>query len=207
MGELLAMAESTPRKATGLLALAEAAVAGDTQATGALLKALAPQMIRTVHALLGPTHADADDVVQQAMIALVQALPQFRGECTPQHYASRIVARMVVSTRRRSLARASQRDDETDVDAVHSGAASQHDALAAERRRELVRELMALLPEEQAETFAMRVALGFSLPEVAAATGVPLNTVRSRVRLAKEALRKRIDADPVLLEMLGGADS
>jgi RNA polymerase sigma factor (sigma-70 family) len=193
-----------PSNPTGLLEVAQRAAAGDTAAIGMLLKALAPQMIRTVHALMGATHADADDVVQQAMIALVQALPQFRGECSPQHYASRIVARMVVSTKRRVKARFEKRDDETDVDAVQSGSASQHESLAAERRRELVRELMTLLPEEQAETFAMRVALGFSLPEVAAATQVPLNTVRSRVRLAKEALRKRIDADPVLLEMLGG---
>src|SRR5881628_3307977 len=135
MGELRAMADSTPRKSTGLFALAEAAAGGDTAATGALLKALAPQMIRTVHALLGPTHADADDVVQQAMIALVQSLPQFRGECSPAHYASRIVARMVVSTKRRWKARTDKRDDETDVDAVHSGQQSQHDALSAERRR------------------------------------------------------------------------
>jgi RNA polymerase sigma-70 factor (ECF subfamily) len=196
--------DPTTRKHSGLHELAERAARGDTAAAGALLKALAPQMIRTVHALLGPTHADADDVVQQAMIALVQALPQFRGECSPQHYASRIVARMVVATKRRAGSRAERRDDETDVDMVQSGAASQHEAFAAERRRALVRELMALLPEEQAETLAMRVGLGFSLPEVAAATGVPLNTVRSRVRLAKEALRKRIDADPAMLEMLGG---
>jgi RNA polymerase sigma-70 factor (ECF subfamily) len=160
-------------------------------------------MIRSVHALMGRAHADADDVVQQAMIALVQSLPQFRGECSPQHYASRIVARMVVATKRRGKLRAERRDEETDVDMVQSQNLSQHDQMTAERRREVVRELMTTLPEEQAETFAMRVGLGFSLPEVAAATQVPLNTVRSRVRLAKEALKKRIDADPALLEMLG----
>jgi RNA polymerase sigma-70 factor (ECF subfamily) len=40
--------------------------------------------------------------------------------------------------------------------------------------------------------------LGWSLEEVASATGVPVNTVRSRVRLAKEALRRRIEALPHL---------
>jgi RNA polymerase sigma-70 factor (ECF subfamily) len=200
----MSVAPGFSEKKSPLLELAERAATGDTQATGALLKALAPQMIRTVHALMGPTHSDADDVVQQAMIALVQSLPAFRGECSPQHYCSRIVARMVVSTKRRVKTRADRRDDEVDVDAVHSSERSQHDEVAAERRRELVRELMTQLPQEQAETFVMRVALGFSLPEVAAATQVPLNTVRSRVRLAKEALRKRIDADPAMLEMLEG---
>jgi RNA polymerase sigma-70 factor, ECF subfamily len=33
-------------------------------------------------------------------------------------------------------------------------------------------------------------------------TGVPVNTVRSRLRLAKEALRRRIDTDPLLGELL-----
>jgi RNA polymerase sigma-70 factor (ECF subfamily) len=198
-----ATGQPSARKTSGLPELAQRAASGDVEATGQLLKALAPQMIRSVHALMGHSHADADDVVQQAMIALVQALPQFRGECSPQHYASRIVARMVVATKRRGKARADRRDDATDVDAVQSQHLSQHEQVSAERRRELVRELMTTLPDEQAETFAMRVGLGFSLPEVAAATQVPLNTVRSRVRLAKEALRKRIDADPSLLEMLG----
>jgi RNA polymerase sigma-70 factor (ECF subfamily) len=44
--------------------------------------------------------------------------------------------------------------------------------------------------------------LGWSLSDVATATGVPLNTVRSRVRLAKNALRAAVEADPSLLEEL-----
>jgi RNA polymerase sigma-70 factor (ECF subfamily) len=87
---------------------------------------------------------------------------------------------------------------------MQSQAQSQHEDVLSERRRQVVRELLDQLPEEQAETFALRVAMGFSLPEVAAATGAPLNTVRSRIRLAKEALRRRIDADPRLLELLEG---
>jgi RNA polymerase sigma-70 factor (ECF subfamily) len=46
--------------------------------------------------------------------------------------------------------------------------------------------------------------LSWSLEEVASATGAPVNTVRSRVRLAKEALRKRIEADPSLTDDLEG---
>jgi RNA polymerase sigma-70 factor (ECF subfamily) len=188
------------RKAT-LDELAQRAAQGDTAATAALLRALAPGMIRAAHALMGRTHADADDAVQQSFIALVQALPAFRGECSPAHYASRIVARTVVAARRKAALRSDRRDDDVDIDMMESGS-SQHDDALAERRRRVVRELLGQLPEEQAETFAMRVAMGFSLPEVAAATGAPLNTVRSRIRLAKEALRRRIDADPMLLELL-----
>jgi RNA polymerase sigma-70 factor (ECF subfamily) len=67
-----------------------------------------------------------------------------------------------------------------------------------------LRSLLSELPEEQAETFALRIVLGYSLEEVAAATGVPLNTVRSRMRRAREVLKARLDADPRLLALLGG---
>ena len=58
------------------------------------------------------------------------------------------------------------------------------------------------LPDRAQTALALRVVLGLSLGEVAAATHVPLNTVRSRIRLAKEALMARIEADPALLELL-----
>jgi RNA polymerase sigma-70 factor (ECF subfamily) len=172
------------------------------EATAALLKALAPRMIRAARALMGPNHADTDDVVQQALIGLVQALPAFRGECTPAHYATRIVARMAVAARQRSKVRGERNDESVELDLLPGAHPSQPDQVTADRRRNLVRSLMAQLPAEQAETLAMRIGLGFTLGEVAAATGVPLNTVRSRIRLAKEALRKRIDADPILASML-----
>jgi len=185
-----------------LTQLVDRAVAGDSEATGALLKALAPSMIRSAQQLLGATHADLDDVVQQSLIGFVQALPNFRGECTIGHFASRIVARIAVAARKRGHLRADRRDDEVDVDSLERAPGSTPDVVDAERRRELVRGLMATLPEEQAETLALRIVLGFSLEEVAEATGVPMNTVRSRVRLAKTALKKRIEADPVLAEVL-----
>lgn len=168
---------------------------------GALLKAVSPWMIRSAQQLMGAGHADLDDVVQQSLIGLVQALPAFRQECSVVHFACRIVARTAVASRRRAFVRADRHDDSVDVDLLPRPA-EVGDGVDAERRRELVRGLLATLSEEQAETLALRIVLGFSLEEVAEATGVPMNTVRSRVRLAKTALRRRIEADPRLLEAL-----
>lgn len=182
--------------------LAEAAARGDTEAMARLLKALAPGMIRAAQALLGRGHPDVDDVAQQSMIALVQAMPSFRGECTPGHFANSIVARFALAARRRQTKRETRTDDGVEVDALFSEVRSAIDSVLAERRRVAIRELLSTLPEAQAETLALRVVLGMSLGEVAAATGVPLNTVRSRVRLAREALMAKIEADPSLLELL-----
>jgi RNA polymerase sigma factor (sigma-70 family) len=190
-----------PRSQPVTEALIDRAVRGETAAVGQLLKALAPGMVRAARALLGSTHADVDDVIQQSLIGLVQALPSFRGECSPAHFASRIVTRTALAARRRTALKGERQDDSLEPDAF-SVDPSQADAVEAERRRSLVRGLMQTLPEEQAETLALRIVLGFSLEEVAEATGVPLNTVRSRVRLAKTALKKRIEADPRLLSAL-----
>lgn len=195
---LLRLAPDEPRSRQALLA--EAAARGDVTATAALLKELAPGIVRTAQSLLGPTHPEVDDVVQQALIGLVQALPSFRNECAVAHFAARIVTRTAFVSSRRARVRADRREDGVDVDALESAEAAE--PVDAERRRRLVRQLLATLPEEQAETLALRVVLGFSLEEVAEATGVPLNTVRSRVRLAKLALKKRIEADPVIAEAL-----
>ncbi len=74
---------------------------------------------------------------------------------------------------------------------------------AANRRKELLRSLLDNLPDEQAEALAMRVVLGWSIKEIAAHSGAPLNTVRSRLRLAKEALKSRIEENSDLVEALG----
>lgn len=195
------MTTPTLRAVPSTETLVDRAVRGDTVAIGQLLKQLAPSMIRAARSLLGSTHADVDDVVQQSLIGLVQALPAFRGECSIAHFSSRIVTRTALAARRRSHVRGDRVDDAIDPDAFAVDP-SQAEAFEAERRRTAVRGLLQTLPEEQAETLALRVVLGFSLEEVAESTGVPLNTVRSRVRLAKTALKKRIEADPKLLAAL-----
>jgi RNA polymerase sigma-70 factor (ECF subfamily) len=80
--------------------------------------------------------------------------------------------------------------------------ATPQDDTRAARRRALLRDVVADLPEAQAEALILRSVLGYSFEEVAAATGAPLNTVRSRLRLAKEALRRRIETDARFLELL-----
>jgi RNA polymerase sigma-70 factor (ECF subfamily) len=177
---------------------ARSAAEGDTAATARLLKAMAPRMIRAVRALMGPAHPDVEDVIQQALIAIVQALPRFRGECSPMHYASRIVVRTAVHARHRARKQASGRVTDVEVDAVPFEETQVDEELRSERQRARVRALIDELPPEQGEVIALRIGLGLSWEEMAAATGVPLNTLRSRIRRAKEGIRRRIEEDPAL---------
>ena len=58
------------------------------------------------------------------------------------------------------------------------------------------------LPPPQAEVLILHCALDFTVDETAAAMGRPVETVRSRLRLAKRALRERIGESAELAEIL-----
>lgn len=182
--------------------LARAASRGDTAATAQLLRQLAPRLVRVVRAVLGSNHSELDDVVQQSLIRLVGALPAFRGDCEIAGYASTIAVRTALLARKRGHLARARHEDEMVVERFAANAPTPAEQFAATRRTDLLRELLAELPDEQAEAFALRIVLGFSLEEVASAASAPLNTIRSRLRLAKEALKKRIERDPSLSEAL-----
>lgn len=147
---------------------------------------------------------DIDDLLQESMIALTTALRGFRGESSVERYATRVAVRTALSLRRRARERKSLFEEHVrESEPLEDGAAATAaEEARAQRRRELFRELLAELPEPQAEAFAMRVVLEHSLEEVAETTGAPVNTIRSRIRLAREALRARIEADPKLQRLL-----
>ena len=183
--------------------LAERAGAGDLAAMQVLLKHLTPALTRVVIGVLGGQHADRDDVLQQSLIAVQRALPAFRGECHPAGYATRIALRVALRARRSGKLEFTRREAIARLSPESAHAESPSNMADAERRRRVLRDLLQDLPEEQADALGLRVMMGWSLDEVARATGAPLNTVRSRVRLAKEALRKRIERDPQLADLKG----
>ncbi|HEY8079790.1 MAG TPA: sigma-70 family RNA polymerase sigma factor [Labilithrix sp.] len=196
--------ELKPGGAPSLRDVARAAAGGNTEATAKLLRAIAPKLVAIVRAVLGATHPDVDDAAQHALIGFVQALPAYRGDCDPLGYGRVIAVRSAIAVRKRSRSIRARHDDEADLDAMATGHASPKAEVASRQRKEILRELLAELPSEQAETLALRVVLGCSLEEVAEETKAPVNTVRSRIRLAKERLKARIESDPSLLDALGG---
>jgi RNA polymerase sigma-70 factor (ECF subfamily) len=181
-----------------LRALGDAAGAGDRQALSRLLRALSPQILRVARGVLGASHPDVEDAAQESLVEIAAALSTFRGECTLTHFACRIAARRCVTVRKR----ARQRGERREIIASQQRTTAPDPVEPSGLRRDAVRGLLDTLPDEQSETMVLRFVLGFSLAEVADATGVPVNTVRSRVRLSKEALRRRIESDPSLAAAL-----
>src|SRR5204863_904281 len=89
-----------------------------------------------------------------------------------------------------------------EAEQVMGDSAPTADPALVARRRELLRHLLEDLPEPQAEVLLLHCVSGFTLEEVAAATRVPHETARSRLRLAKAALRARIAQDARAAELL-----
>jgi RNA polymerase sigma factor (sigma-70 family) len=191
---------ASPPAPDPLAPLARAAAAGDAAALTALLTAVAPLILRVVRSVLGAHHPEVDDLVQDSLIGLARALPAFRGECKIAHFGARIAVRRTTDARRLLRERAARALEAGDPETLEP-AALPDDVTRAARRRRLLRSLLDSLPGPQAEAMVLRFVLGYSLDEVATVSGAPVNTIRSRLRLAREALRHAIEERPELAEL------
>jgi RNA polymerase sigma factor (sigma-70 family) len=181
--------------------LVRAAASGEREALMRLLSLVAPPVTATIRVLLGPRHPELEDAVQEALLAISVSLERFRGESTFLHYARRIAVRTALALRRARDDRARQLAEARAVAPLEL-ARAEPTGLEREQRLALFRKLLDELPDGQAESLAYRVLLEYPLPQIARETGVPINTVRSRVRLARNHLRDRILGDPALAEAL-----
>jgi RNA polymerase sigma-70 factor (ECF subfamily) len=183
--------------------LIQAAVRREPAALRAVLEQVSPTLLSAVRRILGAHHPAVEDVLQESLVACVKALAAFRAESSLRTYASRIAVRTALTYSRQARERrAWDAQHELEQGPLSVPSDSPEDAAQAERRRVALRGLLSELPAEQAETFAMRIVLGCSIDEVAAATGVPPNTVRSRMRRAREVLQAKLDANPKLAGLL-----
>jgi RNA polymerase sigma-70 factor (ECF subfamily) len=186
-----------------LLPLATATAKGDPEAAATLILHVAGPMLRVVRKVLGRQHPDIDDVAQDAVIALLRALTTFRGECSVVHFASRVSLLTALAARRQSRARLQRGESHGGViENVADELPSPLATTLTSRRRELVHLMLDDLPDVLQESLALHFVLGYTVEEIAAAIAVSPNTVWSRLRQGKRALRRRLESDSQLAEML-----
>ena len=189
--------------ADDLLPLARMAAEGNPDAAATLIVHVAGPMLKGVRKDLGRQHPDVDDVAQDAALALLQALGAFRGECTVTHFANRVALLTALTANRQS--KAQQRQGHASGDTVENLPDELPSPLATTlttHRREMVRHLLNDLPEVLAESLAMHFVLGYTVEEIAVVLSVSPSTVWSRLRQGKRALRRRLESDSNLAEML-----
>lgn len=154
-----------------------------------------------IHAYLLRMKADAataDEITQDVMVTLWRKAHLF----DPAKSSLTTWLYRITRNRRIDLLRR-QRVDYLDpfelaLDHADDSRASAEDLLAAGQRDEILRRAMAQLPQEQLALVRLAFFDGLSHSEVAEATGLPLGTVKSRLRLAFGRLRRAVEAAGVL---------
>lgn len=164
---------------------ARAALGGDPSALRDFLRAVAPIVRRVCRGVMGRDNPELEDAIQDCLIDVARSLPQFRFEGSAEHYVTKIAMRRAIGARDRARVRAKQ---QATLDAADVAAASVD--RTADAHADLVRNLLEDLNETQAKALLMRIMLGHSIDEIASMTGVSANTVKTRLRLAKEQLRR-----------------
>lgn len=138
---------------------------------------------RVVRRILGATHPDLEDVVQDSLLGLLLALPTFRGEAPLRVLAARIAERRAIDAVRSAMRM--RRRLASWNDGADSGVTTGDPFDARVRCREILTRLSGI----QGRTLLMRGVGGYSVAEIARSTGVSVETVRSRLRLARRSSR------------------
>jgi RNA polymerase sigma-70 factor (ECF subfamily) len=169
--------------------LVQRAQRGDHDAFAALAGALIGRIGRAARLILRDPEL-ARDAVQESMIAAWRDLPGLRDPARFDAWVHRLVVRACLRLARRERRRAIEvelpiEDLRHPDDLAHE--VTQREALDAALRR--------LDPERRA-LIVLHVYAGMTLPEVAAALGIPLGTAKSRLHRSLRELRVSLTAAP-----------
>jgi RNA polymerase sigma-70 factor (ECF subfamily) len=173
------------------------AQAGDRAALEELLAEIAPMVHRFGVRMCKNAH-DADDVLQDTLISMVDHLGEFEGRSSLGSWVFTL-ARTACARRRRGLKNRPPVDDAhlehtpTDAPSPEEGAAGRELEVAFARA-------LDGLSDEHREVIQLRDVEGLTAPETAEVLGIGVDAVKSRLHRAREALRAALaplrDAPP-----------
>ena len=144
----------------------------------------------------------AEDVVQDAFVRVVQSAAEFKHEARFTTWVYTITRNLCIyQLRKRALRKHPSLDqgkpgEEGDGPTLGEQTADvrasvEREATGAELKERIAKAVEAL-PEEQREVFLMREVANLPFKEIAEVTGVPENTVKSRMRYALERLQQAL---------------
>jgi RNA polymerase sigma-70 factor (ECF subfamily) len=168
--------------------LLAAARGGDAGAYGEVADRHAGRLFRLAFRLVSGT-SDAEDVVQETLLAGLRQAGKFRGDASVKTWLTGILVRQAARHHRR---RARRKAAPVEDDGFTGGGGGLRPggsvAESAHRRMDVQRALAALSPLHR-EVVVLREFEGMSYAEIAEAVGVPRGTVESRLHRARQELR------------------
>jgi RNA polymerase sigma-70 factor (ECF subfamily) len=136
--------------------------------------------------------AEADDVVEEALLRIHRAAPDFRGERGLRTWSLRIVANLCRDHLRRRKFSAGPPEDLPPLQQLGLSINPVTDwdgAMDQKVLAEAVERAIGTLAADHREAVVMRYRLGLSEAEMSEALGVPAGTVKSRLSRAMVLLR------------------
>lgn len=173
---------------------------GDARAFEALVSRHRAPVFNFILRLSG-NRARAEDLLQETWLKVVRGAHDWQPKARFTTWVYTIARNLCVdSARKESYRKADSLDAPQGADGEGRSLAEQlPDAGASpergaynQRLRPLIEQALAALPPEQREVFLLREYSGIQFQEIAEVTGVPLPTVKSRMRYALEALRRKL---------------
>jgi len=168
--------------------LVEQAMHGDHDAFGRLAAGAIDRMHAVAWLILRDQH-DAEDAVQEALVRAWRELPRLRDSDRFDAWLRRLLVNACHDVGRRHRRHAAMRLVELQVEPAAT------DGWRAIEDRERLGRAFARLSIDQRTVLTLMHYVGLTGPEIAAAVGAPLGTVKSRLRYASAALRAALEAD------------
>ncbi len=138
--------------------------------------------------------AAAEDVTQEAFVSIWRSGARYdRARGSVRSWTLGIVRNRAIDLLRSRSGKAPSLgfDDEAALEQRASGDSTDEEALRRETTRE-IRGALGELPGEQSKVIELAYFGGFSQSEIASMLGVPLGTVKGRMRLGLEKIRGRL---------------
>ncbi len=186
----------TPLASEHAALVASVAQRRDRQAFAALFDYYSPRL-NAYLLRLGADRASAEEITQEVMVTLWHKADLF----DPAKSSLGTWLYRVARNRRIDIARRDRVDyvdpAEYALDIPDEQAPDADGQIDAQTREDVLRLAMADLPEEQRVLVQLAFFESLSHSEIAARAGLPLGTVKSRIRLAFSRLRRRLEAGGV----------
>ncbi len=132
--------------------------------------------------------AGIDDVLHDVFLVVHRRLDDYDGRSSMRSWLYGVARRVALHHRRRGVRRARREHHAP----VPTAAAQPDDVVARHEAARWVESFVAALPPEQRAVFVLCEIEGLPAVEAAAATGGKLNTVYSRLRLARRRFERAV---------------
>jgi RNA polymerase sigma-70 factor (ECF subfamily) len=138
---------------------------------------------------LGTPEANVADIVQDTFVVAYRRLPEFESRSSMRTWLFAIVLNVVRAHRRMLLAKQPhvlKGDPVADIESVADRSDGPDERAEKAEAARFVNAVLESLDDDKRAVFVLAELEQMSAPEIAAALGIPLNTVYSRLRLARQ---------------------